>query len=264
MKVIMIVLMYLFSLTALANQQLETIQLNHRLANEVLSEIHPFLPKGATARAYNELIIIKADSKTIKEIKHLINKLDTPPQRLKVSVLVTDEDLSKHQIEQFSAGIDISDEDRYGSGSIKRWSTNKSQNKEHTYQAQGMAGKPIFINLGQDIAQQERYLYFNRYGGVSTQQTTSYISLKNGFQAVANILPNNQVIVEIHPEFSSFNPRNGTINSSNVISTVSGAAGSWLELGQVDNEKSLEKQGSTSYHTHRQQQQSIYIKVEQQ
>lgn len=264
MKLVMIVLLCLFSWAVYAEQQLETIQLNHRLASEVLPEVQAFLPQGATARAYNELIIIKADSSTISNIKQLINKLDTPPQRLKVSVLVTDEDLSKHQGNQFSAGVDINDGNTSGNVSIQRWSTNKSQNQERSYQAQGLAGKPMLINLGQDIPQQDQYIYFNGFGGIGAQQSTSYISLKNGFQAVANILPNNQVIVDIHPTFSNYNKRNGTISSSNVISTVSGAAGSWLELGQVDNEKNLEKNGTTNYQTHRNQQQSIYIKVEQQ
>jgi hypothetical protein len=251
-----------YSLT-FAAPQLETIQLNHRLASEVLPEIKAFLPKGATARAYNELIIIQAEPSVIRNTKKLINTLDTPPQRIRVSVLKTDEVLARHQQDQVTGGVVISDDNASGNLSIKRWSTNKSQNKERNYQAQGIAGKPILINMGQDIPQHDQYLYFNQLGGIGSQTTTRYISLENGFKAVARILPNNQVIIDIHPSFASLSQRNGIINTGEIISTITGAAGTWLELGQVDNEKNLEKQGSSSYHTHRQQQQTIYIKVDQ-
>lgn len=263
MKFIAVLFIFLFTPIALAENKIETIQLNHRLASEVLPEVQAFLPKGATARAYNELIIIKAEIPVIADIKKLINQLDTPPQRLRVSLLRTNEVLAKHQQSQTSAGVDINNDNTSGIISIKRWSTNKSQNKTRNYQAQGLAGKPILILMGQDIPQQEQHLYINQYGGIGIQPNTSYISLQNGFQAVARILPNNQVVIDIHPRFSNLNPRHGIINRGELITSITGAAGTWLELGQIDNEKNLEKQGATSYHTHRQQQQTIYIKVEQ-
>lgn len=263
MKLITVVLICLFTTVVLAEQRIETIQLNHRLASEVLPEVQAFLSKGATARAYNELIIIKADTHVIDDIKQLINKLDTPPQRIRVSLLKTDEVLTEQQRNQVSAELEFNDDTASGVVSLRRWSTNESQNKERNFQAQGIAGKPILIMVGQEIPQHEQYLYFSQFGGVEIQSNTSYISLQNGFQAVATILPNNQVIIDIHPNFSSLSPRSGTINRSDVISTITGAAGSWIELGQLDNEKNLEKQSSTSYHTHRLQQQSIYIKVDQ-
>lgn len=263
MKLITVLLICLFTCVVLAAEKIETIQLNHRLASEVLPEVQAFLPKSAAARAYNEIIIIKADSAVIDDIKQLIIKLDTPPQRLRVSLLKTDEVLTEQQRNPLSAALEFNRDTTSSGVSLRRWSTNKSQNKERNFQAQGIAGKPMLIMMGQEIPQQEQYLYFSQFGGVEIQSNTSYISLQNGFQAVATILPNNQVIIAIHPHFSSLSPRNGTLTQSEVISTVTGAAGSWIELGQLDNEKNLEKQSSTSYHTHRQQQQTIYIKVDQ-
>jgi len=264
MKLITVLLTCLFTCVVLAAEKIETIQLNHRLASEVLPEVQAFLPKSAAARAYNEIIIIKADSAVIDDIKQLIIKLDTPPQRVRVSLLKTDEVLTEQQRNPLSATLELNrDTASNGASLIRRWSTNKSQNKERNFQAQGIAGKPMLIMMGQEIPQREQYLYFSQFGDVEIQSNTSYISLQNGFQAVATILPNNHVIIAIHPHFSSLSPRNGTLTQSEVISTVTGAAGSWIELGQLDNEKNLEKQSSTSYHTHRQQQKTIYIKVDQ-
>jgi len=262
MKPFLIALFTLFSTVLFAKQEIKTIPLNHRVASQILPEIQAFLPPNATARAYNELIIIKAESADIRQLKQLINQLDTPMQRVRISVLKTDELLENQQGSQISATADINKEAIDGEIAIKRWSTNKSRNKEHSYQAQGIVGKPILIMTGQDVPQQEQFLYFNPNGGIAVQSNTRYISLNNGFQAVARLLPSKHVTVEIHPSFAQMNAR-GTINKSTIISTISGPVGTWIPLGQVDNEKNLEKHGSTRYHTHRQQQQTIYIKVDQ-
>ena len=94
----------LFSCPLFAEAKIETIQLNHRLASEVLPEIQAFLPEKATARAFNDFIILQADLKTIKQIKQLINQLDTPMQRLKISVVRTDQLLSNQDSSQVSGG----------------------------------------------------------------------------------------------------------------------------------------------------------------
>lgn len=263
MKIVLFFLVGLFSSITWAENQIETIQLNHRLAMEVLLEIEPFLPEDATARASNEFIIIKAEPNDIKELKQLINTLDTPLQRLKVTVLRTDEALSDQQALGINAGVAVSNEGTSGSVSVRKWSTENSRNKDQYYQAQGIAGRPISITMGQEIPQQDVYLAVLPYRGFAAQSNTYYLNIDNGFQAVARILPNNQVTVDIHPQFSQYNKRNRNIDSSQIISSISGLAGTWLELGKIDNERNSEKLGATSYSSHHSLQEIIYIKVEE-
>ncbi len=262
MKIIAFILFSIISCTSWAAAKIETIQLNHRLATEVLPEVQAFLPKEATARAFNHFIILKAESNVINDIKLLINKLDTPLQRLKISVIKTDEILSDQQGAQDNATIVLSNDGFSGNLSVNRWSTNSANHSNQHYQAQGIAGRPILLTLGQDIPQQEQYLVLRQDGDLAVQSDTYYLNINNGFQAVATILPNHQATIDIHPMFEQFNKRDGTIKKSEVISSVAGPVGQWIELGQIDNEKNIENQGSTRYHTHRQQRQTIYIKVE--
>ncbi|PHS70252.1 MAG: hypothetical protein COB23_03830 [Methylophaga sp.] len=262
MKVIILFITVSFINLAWADSEIETIQLNHRLAVEVLPEIQAFLPEQATARAFNDFIVLKAEPSIIKEIKQLINKLDTPLQRLRISVVMTDERLSDRQTSQIEADILIDNTGPSANVSIQRWSTKNSHNKEQHYQAQGLAGKPILINLSQDIPQQEQYLVLRPDGDLAVQTNTSYLNINSGFQAVARILPNHQATVDIHPVFSHLPSRKGSIDRSQIITSISGPVGTWIELGQIDNEKNIEKQGATSYHSHRQLTQTIYIKVE--
>lgn len=263
MKPILFALFFVFSSIAIADAKIETIQLNHRLAVEVLPEIQAFLPEKATARAFNDFIIVKAEPSDLRQIKTLIRQLDTPPQRLLVTVLKTYDVIQDHEQQTVSAHVDVRDRDLSGSVSIQRWSTQDTKNDEQFYQAQGLANKPIYIDMSQDIPQSEQYLVLRNDGDLAVQTETQYLNINSGFRAVARILPNHHVTLDIHPRFSDFSNQTGVINSSQIVTSLSGPAGTWLELGQIDNKKDIRKYGASQYNTHVKKQQHIYIKVEQ-
>tara|TARA_R110002111_G_scaffold197421_4_gene263124 strand:+ start:1198 stop:1950 length:753 start_codon:yes stop_codon:yes gene_type:complete len=246
-----------------AQQNIETIQLNHRLAVEVLPEIQAFLPEKSTARAFNNSIIVKAEQDVIRDIKQLIHKLDTPPQRLRITVLKTFDVLHDMQNSQIAADIDVHDRDISGSVSLHTWSTKDTKNNEQFYRAQGLTNQPISISMANDIPQSEQYLILRHDGNLAVQTETSYLNIDSGFKAVARILPNQHVILDVHPRFSEFSNQSGIINSSQIITSLSGPIGTWLELGQIDNEKNIRKYGTTTYRSHDNKQQHIYIKVDQ-
>jgi len=262
MKILVLVTLSLICGLVLADNKIETIQLNHRLAEEVLVEIQPFLPAEATARAANELIILKASPKVISEIKLLIDQLDTPAQSLTIKVLRTDEALSDNQRSQIDTDIDVNERNSAAAVTIRNWSTSNYRNGNQQYQARGIAGRPIMINTGKALPQKEQVLLLNSHGDLAVQTNTTYIDIYNGFQAIANILPNHQVSVEIYPQFASFSKQNGGIAKSEMYTNISGPLGTWLEIGQVSNDKNMASLGGTHYQTSHTQQ-HIYIKVDE-
>jgi len=171
--------------------------------------------------------------------------------------------IQDHEQQAVSAHVDVRDRDLSGSVSIQRWSTQDTKNDEQFYQAQGLANKPIYIDMSQDIPQSEQYLVLRNDGDLAVQTETQYLNINSGFRAVARILPNHHVTLDIHPRFSDFSNQTGVINSSQIVTSLSGPAGTWLELGQIDNKKDIRKYGTTQYNTHVKKQQHIYIKVEQ-
>lgn len=263
MKVLLFALLSLFNLNVLADNKIETIQLNHRLASEVLSEIQPFLSEQATARTSNDFIILQATPKVIAEIKQLISKLDIPAQNITISVIKTDTSLSDNHRSEIDSNVYINEQRVSGDLSIRQWSTNNSRNKDQQYQVRGIAGRPVMISTTQSLPQKEQYLFLGPYGVQEVQTKITYIDIKNGFQAIANILPNHQVNVDIYPQFATFSKRNGVIDRSQVFSSISGRVGVWLEIGHIRNDKNKVKFGATSYQTHHQQQQFIYIKIDE-
>jgi len=79
---------------------------------------------------------------------------------------------------------------------------------------------------------------------------------------VPHLLPDGQVRVEIHPFFSKLSRVDGDIRSSEVITTVVGDTGEWLEIGRIAENAELERDGVTSYRSHGEQQQILYLKIE--
>ena len=263
MRILVLALFSFISLFALADNKIETIQLNHRLAAEVLAEIQPFIPAEATARAANDFIILQASPKVITDIKQLINQLDTPAQSLLISVLKSDEALSDIQRSQIDTDVIINKQSVAADISIRHWSTSNSKNKDQQYQARGIAGRPIMISTGQALPQKEQFLLLSSNGHRALQTNTTYIEINNGFQAVANILPNHQVSVEIYPEFTTFSKRNGVISQSQMFTNIYGSVGTWLEIGQIRNDKHIAQTGTTHYQTSHSEQQFIYMRVDE-
>ncbi len=262
-KLLFCICISLFSSILIAEDRIETIQLNHRLASEVLPEVQAFLPKQASARAFNDFIILHADSKTIKQIKQLISQLDTPIQRLKISVVRTDKRLAKQNGQHISGHVSVVDDDVDVGVVASKWSTKNSRNKDQYFQAQGIANTPISIMMGENIPQQEQYLILSSNGDLAVQNTTHYININNGFKAVAQVLPNHQVTVDIYPIFGHFSQQTGIVERSNIVSSISGEEGVWILLGETNNGKNIDQYGTTSYHSHEQHQQNIYLKIEQ-
>lgn len=263
MRVVLFALFSLVNSFTFADNKIETIQLNYRLASEVLTEIQAFIPKEATARASNNFIILQATPPVIAEIKNLINKLDVPPQNLMVSVLKTDTALSDKQRHLSDSHILVNENGMTAQASLSEWSTNNTRNKDQRYQARGIAGQAIMLTTGQALPQKEHSLFLSANGNLGIQTKTKYIDIKNGFQAIANILPNHQVSIQIYPQFATFSKRHGVIDRSQLFSSISGPVGIWLKIGQVSSDKNTQQLGVTHYQTHHQRAQFIYIKIDE-
>ncbi len=67
-------------------QQTAVITLTNRLPQDILPAITPFLEKGATAKAFENQLIIQASSSNLNAIKAIIQKLDVPNKQLMISV----------------------------------------------------------------------------------------------------------------------------------------------------------------------------------
>jgi len=260
MRITLLLSALLFSVSVFAETQIHTINLKHRLAAEILPQIEAFLPENATVRAYDNMLILKSDRATLANVQQILDKLDKPQQSLIVTVTRSSEDLAHQRGSRNQLEIEA-DDGINASASINRWSTKNRDERDQQYRARTISGNPVSISLGEDSPQQQQLVFIGPRG-VGVANETRYISTANGFQAVPHLLPDGQVRVEIHPFFSKLSRVDGDIRSSEVITTVVGDTGEWLEIGRIAENAELERDGVTSYRSHGEQQQILYLKIE--
>ena len=248
-------------LSTIAVAKIEIIPLQHQLASNILPTVQQFLPAGATAQAYNDTLIIKAEPATLIEIKQLIQQIDTPLQRIRISLRKTDHFLSDSERFSVSAEVVISNRGAYGGISLE----NDMQLKNHAtvgnYQVQGITGKPVRIAMGSSVAHQQQFLVLRPHG-VQAYSQTYYIDVENGFHAVAQSRPNNQVWVDIYSQFQEYILEGNAVRNTTLATEVFGKMGAWLHLGEISTEKNIENYGATRYHSQQQRQQYMYLKVD--
>lgn len=244
-----------------ANTDIHTINLKHRLAADVLPQIEAFLPETATIRAYGDMLILKSDRATLANVEQLLTQLDVAQQSVIVSVMRNSETIRHQKGGSNQVDIEIGD-DVTGSVAINRWSTDNNRDDDQHYRARGISGQAVSISFGEDIPQHRHLLFIDPYGDVSVAEDTHYVATDNGFKAIPFLLPDKRVRVEIYPFFSKLSAGSGVTQNSDLITTVIGGVGEWLEIGRItENSRQLD-QGVTSYRSHGSQQETIYLKVD--
>lgn len=239
--------------------QIRTIQLQHRLAAEILPMIEPMIDNYTTINGHDNLLIIKSSSQSFNEIEQLVKQLDSRVQSLTVTVLRTQQQINDERFSNDQLNIDL-ENPKNSSLEINRWSTKNSRERDQQYQARGIAGQPIDIQMGRAVADNQQQLIFYPHGGIAVQESTLYIQLDNGFQARVNILGNQQARVDIFPLFSEMH-RNGDITSTSLLTTVNGPVNQWILIGQIG-EQQRQQQNAKTYRSHQDEQQWLYLKIE--
>ncbi len=239
--------------------KIRTIELQHRLATDVLPLIEPMTDNYTTINGHGNLLIIKSSSQSFNEIEQLVKQLDSKQQSITLTVLRTQRQLADQRIADEALNIDLQEPQR-SSVEINRWSTKSNRERDQQYQARGIEGQPIDIQVGQAIADKQQQILLYPHGGVAVQQTTQYIPLDNGFQARVNILGDQQARVDILPLFSKMQ-RNGDIITSSLLTTVNGPINQWILIGQTG-EQQHQQHNAKTYRSHQDEQQWLYLKIE--
>lgn len=261
MKAVVLTLLLFFALSVNADNALHTLTLKHRLANDIVNQIEPFLPSTATIKAHDNLLFLKSDRATLANVEELVKQLDKPLKSVIVSIRRTNEALDSAQFKQDALAVELGDENK-ARASIKRWSTNSNQDKNDIYRATGISGHSIAINLGTLTPDNQQTIYLTPNGGVALASNTEYVSVSSGFNAKPFLLPDEHVKIEISPFFAERSSVTGEISSSNILSTINGPLGQWIPIGYIGEQKQSSSSGGKRYSTQQNFQQLIYIKVD--
>lgn len=232
-------------------QEVEIIPLRHRLPEEVVPQLRPFVEPGGVLQGANNQLILRASRANREEIKRLLASLDLPLRRLVIQVSRDRQDSEARQEAGVSGTVVLGDgtvkirEPRRlaegasvslgAAGSASRVTAGvvagEGRRSERSLQTvQVVEGGQAFIQAGQSVPLPLTQVVAGP-GGAVVSQTVVWQDLGQGFYAVPR-LAGDRVTLDISPQASrpgSYGP--GSVQAERLSTTVSGRLGEWIALG---------------------------------
>jgi type II secretory pathway component GspD/PulD (secretin) len=221
-----------------------TIQLMNRPAEEVIPIIKPMLGAGDVITGKGFKLFLRSSAQTLEEVRDMIEALDVAARTLRISVRQGSEQSLEAmlvsgniQIENDNVSVNVGtrESDAAGnidysngnvSGGISASSTRLSQQNGPVHQLRVAEGTEGFIQTGQQIP------YFTGAGWYRpATATVEYKDVTTGFYVLPRIRGEN-VTLQVSPFKNSLSKaHDGSINTQQANTTISGPIGEWLEVG---------------------------------
>lgn len=217
-------------------QGLEIINLRYRSAEQLLPQIVPFVEPGGMVSGMNDKIFLRASPRNQAEIRELVAALDTPPRRLMISVRQEGTDSGAQRAAGVSGRVTTGPGGTVVSGHGHLQQSDSQSRRDISQQVQTIDGGRAAILVGQSLQVPLRQRVFTP-AGVLVSETLVQYDLGTGFVAVPQ-LSGERVTLFISPRDDTRGSIPGSINTQQLVTTVSGRLGEWMELGGAVAEQS--------------------------
>jgi type II secretory pathway component GspD/PulD (secretin) len=230
-----VAVMLLHGLHARADE-LETITLQHRLAEDLVPILQPLVPAGAAITGVGNVLLVRADAATLAQVRDAVAALDRAPRQLLITV---------GQATGIAAGnAGVRGSGTVGSGDVQvgvnrpPGSQPGAQVALHGGAAQdrirnvssvrALEGYETYVSIGQSVPVTS--VVSTPHGGI-VNETPGYRDVQTGFYATPR-LAGDRVTLAISPTQQQLSPgRRDQVSTQSIVTTVSGQLGEWIELG---------------------------------
>lgn len=254
---------------------LEIIPLKHRPAEEIIPIIRPFVHEQGTLTGTGFQLIVRTTSQNLEELKTIIERLDTAPRRLLITVK---QDVSAYEREtaaELSGAATVDGESRVTVGGPKGagdgedglrarvLSTRSRDDDTLTQRVQVLEGREAYIEIGRSIPLPARSVVHTP-GGINTYDSIEYRDVTVGFYVLPRLSGEN-VTLEINPHRDLESGHGGgQISIQQIQTTVTGRIGEWLDIGGAVQEQ-VDSGAGTVYSTREraEERRRVFIKVEE-
>jgi hypothetical protein len=260
-----------------AESSFEIIELRHRTPEELLPVLRPLVEPEGTVGAAGSKLVVRASSERIRELRRLVQQLDTAPRQLLVTVRQGSQDDSTTRASGMAGkgkfgdvtvdvppttdpglpgvGVATSDAAIEWRGGTRESSGNNNADQ----QLRVMEGREAVIYVGQAVPYSSKSV--SPHGHVT--EHTQLREVLTGF-VVKPQVQGDRVTLDISPQQESLTgAAGGSINVSRLSTSISGRLGEWIDLGAVTQQASNSSSGTFSQSqtdsTHSRQ---VLIKVE--
>lgn len=228
-------------------QGLEVIKLRHRSAEQLLPQLAPFVEPGGALTGMNDKLFLRASARNQAEIRQLLSALDTPLRRLMISVRQEGADSGSDRGAGVSGRVEVGGGAPVLSGRGHIYQSDSRNRRDVAQQVQTVDGGRASIMVGQSYFLPMRQLLLGP-GGTVLSESLVQRDLATGFVVLPR-LAGDRVTLEVSPRDDTPGPLPGAVNSTRLVTTVSGRLGEWLELGGSVGDQSTSSEGIASYGT---------------
>jgi type II secretory pathway component GspD/PulD (secretin) len=260
MKRLFIALYFLSSLAW--GQALDVISLRHRSAEQLLPQLAPFVERGGVLTGMNDKLFIRASKRNQDEIRQIVAALDTPQRRLMISVRLEGADSGSDRGAGVGGRVEVGAGGTAISGRGHLYQSDSRTRRDISQQVQTLDGGRAAIMVGQSYFLPMRQLVIGPAGAILSE-TLVQRDLGTGFVAVPR-LAGDRVTLEISPRDDTPGALPGAVDSTRLVTTLSGRLGDWIELGGSVGDQSGNSAGIASYGTQSaSRQRRLLLKVEE-
>jgi type II secretory pathway component GspD/PulD (secretin) len=234
-------------------QQLEVIDLDHRLASDLLPILQPLLDADGVLTGTDDKLFVRTSPANLEQIRQAVAALDRAPRQLLITVgqgTVRNVDTASARGSatmgsgDVQVGINRPPDADSGAMVVVRGQRQEA-NLQNVSSVRALEGYETFIAVGQSVPVTSSQVV-QGWGGTRVQQSTVYRDVSTGFYATARV-SGDRVTLEISSRQQSYAATpgqvvvgdrpvaatGGTVHTRSANSIVTGRLGEWIELGAV-------------------------------
>lgn len=259
--------------------RIQVVELQGRPAQELIPLIEPLLDPGEAVTGTGYQLILRAAPANLTRIEALIQRLDQAPKNLRITVHRGELDTRERQRldlhlerdsgdieiragqERNGSGLGLEHRDATGSAGVRIESTRRLRDAGQRHQVQTLEGRPAHIATGVAFPYVSQV---ERWGPHGSTSGIEYREANTGFYVLARLRGDGQVQLDISPHREDLSPRGGgMVETSRLVTSVSGPLDTWLELGGVGETRDQDTQGySRGRRTRDRLEEQLWFRVE--
>jgi type II secretory pathway component GspD/PulD (secretin) len=258
---------------ARATDALEAIPLHYRLAEELIPLLQPLLPPGAVLTGMGDVLLVRGDAATVRQVREALATLDRAPRQLLITVGQDTGAGRESRRVRGSATIGsgdvqagINQPPATDSGAQVTVHDHATRADLHSVSSvRALEGREVYVSVGESRPVTTSTVFATGDRRPVVSQATEYRDVRSGFYATPRV-SGDHVTLEISPTQQGFadQARPGTVTTQTLHTTVSGRLGEWIELGGVTDDRQDAARGLIVWGTRSQlTRYSAWVKVEE-
>lgn len=253
-------------------QELQVIELRHRLADQVIPALQPLLEPGGVITGVDATLFVRTSPANLEQIRRAVAALDRRPRQLRITVGQGTVDSGVDAAVRGSAtigsgdaraGINRPPAGETGVAVTARYNTQRADLRNLS-SVTALEGSETFIAIGQS-APVSGTQAAPGWVGPTVVPTTEYRDATTGFYATPR-LNGDRVTLDLSPTQQRFSgpASDRRIDTAAITTQVSGRLGEWLQVGASSSAQRSGNTGLLTWGTRSNEASySVWVKVEE-